>query len=144
MANLIYSALPQPRRPLVYVNSMQTIAQCIDKMIQDNIGALVVLEGKEVLGVVSERDIVRACLDHNLDLYKTTASEIVYRDVSFLNLFDTVEKAMEVITQTKRRHVLVEENNELVAILSIGDLLYYLLEDKIQLIEQLENYIHTY
>lgn len=144
MANLIYSALPEPRRPIVYVHSKVTVAQCIDMMIKNHIGALVVREGEHVLGLVSERDIINACLHHNLDLNKTTAADVVYRDVSFLNLFDTVEKAMEVITNTKRRHVLVEEQGELVAILSIGDLLYHLLEDKTYIIEQLENYIHTY
>ncbi|WP_232220691.1 CBS domain-containing protein [Legionella tunisiensis] len=63
--------------------------------------------------------------------------------MSVLNLFDPIEDAMETITKTKRRHVLVAEQGNLVAILSIGDLLFHLLEDKTRVIEQLESYIHT-
>ncbi|KTD30188.1 MULTISPECIES: cyclic nucleotide-binding/CBS domain-containing protein [Legionella] len=144
MAHLIYSALPQPRRPIVYVNPKITVAQCIDIMIKENIGAVVVFEGKNLMGMVTERDIVRSCLQQALDPNKATAADVVYTDVSVLNLFDPVEKAMETITETKRRHVLIEENGEIVAILSIGDLLFHLLEDKTRVIEQLENYIHTY
>lgn len=144
MADLIYSVLPQPRRPIVYVSPKVTVAQCVEMMTKQDIGALVVSDDEKLIGMVTERDVIRACLHRGLDLHKTMADDIVYSDVSVLNLFDTVEKAMEVITQTKRRHVLVAEHGELVAILSIGDLLFHLLEDKIRVIEQLENYIHTY
>lgn len=144
MAQLIYSALPQPRRPIVYVHSKLSVAQCIDIMNKQNIGALVIRDEDKLIGLVSERDIVRALLHQNFDLHKTTAQEIAYTKVSILELSDPLEKAMEVITNTKRRHVLIAEEGELIAILSIGDLLFYLLEDKMRVIEQLENYIHTY
>jgi CBS domain-containing protein len=144
MTQLIYSALPHPRRPIVYVQSGISVAQCIDRMTKQNIGALVVRDDDVLIGMVTERDIVRAILKSDFDLQMTTAMDIAYTDVSILNITDPLEKAMEVITNTKRRHVLVEEEGNLVAILSIGDLLFYLLEDQTRVIEQLENYIHTY
>jgi CBS domain-containing protein len=143
MAHLIYSVLHQPRRPIVYVNPEATVAQCVDKMNKEDIGALVVRD-EDIIGMVTERDVIRSCLHRRLDPQKATAADIVFTAVSVLNLFDPVEKAMEIITKTKRRHVLVAEHGELVAILSIGDLLFHLLEDKTRVIEQLENYIHTY
>lgn len=144
MTQLIYSALPQPRRPIVFVDAKTSVSQCIALMIEENIGALVVRNNEEVIGIISERDVVRSCVHHELNPHKITAADIAYADVSLLELNDPLEKAMETITSTKRRHVLVREANELVAILSIGDLLFYLLEDKTRVIEQLENYIHTY
>lgn len=141
MTQLIYSALPQPRRTLVSVPPDLSISQCINIMIKDNIGALVVLNDNEIMGILSERDIVRTCIREDFDLDKTTALDVAYSDFSLLNLNDPVEMAMEVITKTKRRHVLVTEDEELVAILSIGDLLFFLLEDKTRVIEHLENYI---
>ena len=144
MTQLIYSALPQPKRPIVYIHSKVSVSQCVDMMTKQNIGALVVRDNDELIGMLSERDIVRACVDPAFDLFKTTAGDIVFADVSVLNLNDPLELAMEVITKTKRRHVLVAEEGELVAILSIGDCLFHLLEDKTRVIEQLENYIHTY
>ncbi|MBA3536195.1 MAG: CBS domain-containing protein [Tatlockia sp.] len=144
MTQLIYSALPEPRRPLVSVPPVVSVSQCIDMMTKQNIGALVVLDEDEIIGIVSERDIVRASLKKDFNLYTTTALDVAYSDFSVLNLNDPVERAMEVITSTKRRHVLVSEEGDLVAILSIGDLLFFLLEEKTRVIEQLENYIHTY
>ncbi|KTC85365.1 MULTISPECIES: CBS domain-containing protein [Legionella] len=144
MAHLIYSALSEPRRPIVYVSPKTTVSQCIKLMIKENIGAVVVLERNNLIGMVTERDIVRSCLYRDLDPLKTTVADVAFSNISVLNLFDPIEKAMETITETKRRHVLIEENGKLVAILSIGDLLFHLLEDKIRVIEQLENYIHTY
>jgi CBS domain-containing protein len=68
MTQLIYSALPQPRRPLVSVPPVVSVSQCIDMMTKQNIGALVVLDEGEIVGIVSEREIVRACLKKDFDL----------------------------------------------------------------------------
>ncbi len=146
MAHLIYSALPQPRRPIVYVHPHVTVSQCVEVMTKQDIGALVLRDEitHKIIGMVTERDVLRSCLHYGLDPDKARAVDIAYVDFSVLNLFDPVEKAMEIITKTKRRHVLVSDEGELVAILSIGDLLFHLLEDKTRVIEQLENYIHTY
>ncbi|WP_028387554.1 CBS domain-containing protein [Legionella fairfieldensis] len=143
MTHLIYSALPQPRPPVIYIHSQASVAQCVEMMSKKDIGALVVQDGKDLLGMVTERDIVRNCVNQGLDAYRTTAADIAYSEVSILSLFDPVEKAMEVITRTRRRHVLVAEHDEIVAILSIGDVLFHLLEDKARVIEQLENYIQV-
>lgn len=144
MAHLIYSALPHPTRSITFVASDTSVAQCVEIMTTQDIGALVIREDNTLLGIVSERDIVRGCLFKKLNPEKTRAIEVAYVNVSILSVNDPIEKAMEIMTNTKRRHVLIEDNKELVAILSIGDLLFHLLEDKAKLIEQLENYIHTY
>ena len=144
MASLIHSILPVPRHPIIYTHPDVSVAQCVSIMVQHNIGALVVTDDDNLLGILSERDIVRALVNEGLSLTSTTASDIMCADVSVLKSSDVVEKAMEVITYTKRRHILVSEEGKLIAILSIGDLLLNLLEDKTRVIEQLENYIHTY
>ncbi|MGQ3889356.1 CBS domain-containing protein [Legionella sp. CNM-1927-20] len=143
MANLIYSILPKPRRPIVYIEPAFTVMDCVNLMVTKDIGALVVHDGTELLGLVSERDIVRDCLHRGLDPRQATAADIVYKNVSVLDVNDTIEKAMEVITVTKRRHILINEDNKLVAIISIGDVLFSLIEDKSRLIEHLEAYIHS-
>ena len=144
MSYLIHSILPQPRRPIAIVHPDVSVAQCVDMMVQDDIGALVVSDDINMLGIVSERDIVRALVYKGLPAETTTAADILYSEVSVLAPHDTVEKAMQIITYTKRRHILVAEEGSLIAIISIGDILLKLLEDKAQVIEQLENYIHTY
>lgn len=144
MAHLIYSVLPYPRRDIVYVGPQLSVADCVELMIAQNIGALVVRSDEhKLIGMVTERDIVRMCVAPDVDPKKTTAGDIAWLDVSILQSNDPVEKAMETITVTKRRHVLVADNGELVAILSIGDLLFHMLDDKTRVIEHLENYIHS-
>ncbi len=144
MANLIHSILPRPRHPITYVNPDVSVAQCVAIMIQHNIGAVVVGDDDNVLGILSERDVVRELVHKGASPATTPASDILHADVSVLQSSDTVEMAMEVITYTKRRHILVAENNKIIAILSIGDILFNLLEDKKRVIAHLENYIHTY
>lgn len=143
MTQLIYSALPQPRRPIIYVHPEMKVSECIKIMAQENIGALVVQEGKKLVGIIGERDIVRGSMQEGFDFHQTKVADLLWSDVSILDLFEPLEKAMETITKTKRRHVLVSEQGNLVAILSIGDLLFHLLEDKTRVIEHLENYIYS-
>lgn len=144
MANLIHSILPEPRRPYIYTHPDVTVAQCVATMVQENIGALVVTDDENILGIVSERDVIRTLVHKGLSPTTTKVSDIMHADVTVLESSDTVEKAMAAITYTKRHHILVSEDGKIIAILSIGDLLFNLLEDKSRVIEQLENYIHTY
>ncbi|AWN74806.1 CBS domain-containing protein [Legionella anisa] len=146
MADLIHNALPSPKRKIMYIHPDDSVRKSIDMMTEHDIGALVVVDNdNQLVGIVSERDIVRSCLHKCINLETGKVSDVVYRDVTILSPNDVVEKAMQAMTATKRRHVLIrDENNEFVAILSIGDLLYHILEDKLRVIEQLENYIHTY
>ena len=144
MANLIYSILPEPRRPIVYIHPDVSVAQCVAIMVHDNIGALVVTDDENILGIVSERDVVRSLVHKGLSPASTTVSDILHADIAVLSTSETVERAMEEITYTKRRYLLVAEDGQIIALLSIGDLLFHLLEDKTRVIEQLENYIHTY
>lgn len=146
MADLIHSVLPRPRRDIAYIHPEESIRKCIDLMIELDIGAVVVVdEHKKLLGMVSERDIVRSCLHQCVNLETGKVADVVYKDVTILSSNDVVEKAMQAMTKTKRRHVLIrDEGDEFIAILSIGDLLFHLLEDKARTIEHLENYIHTY
>lgn len=144
MAQLIHNVLPMPPRKIIYIHPHDSMEECIKTMVELDIGALVVVDNdRNLVGMVTERDIVRS-LYKGFNLHTTKAKDISFSPVTILSPHDVIEKAMQAITETKRRHVLICEENERVAILSIGDLLYYLLEDKTRVIEQLENYIHTY
>lgn len=143
MANIIYSILPQPRRPITYIHPDISVAQCIEIMVQENIGALVVTDDDNIQGIISERDIILALDNNQLSLDSIKASDILHAETTVLQSSDTVEMAMKAITYTKRRHVLVAEDGKIIAILSIGDLLLHLHENSARVIEQLESYIHA-
>lgn len=143
MTDLIHNVLPQSPRPIAYIYPDDSVKECVAKMVELDIGALVVLDDSEQLqGIVSERDIVRSCLAKS-SLEHAKACDIAFKDVTILSPHDPIEKAMQVMTATKRRHILIRDNNALIAILSIGDLLHHMLEDKARVIEHLEHYIHN-
>lgn len=146
MADLIHSALPTPRRQISYIHPDDSIRKCIDMMSTLDIGALVVVDKRDrLIGIVSERDIVRSCLHRCISLETGTVADVVHKEVTILSPNDTVEMAMQAMTTTKRRHILIrDEQEQFVAILSIGDLLYHVLDDKNRTIEHLEKYIYTY
>lgn len=144
MAYLIHNVLPNPPRKIACIGHDESVQQCVNQMAVLNIGALMVVdEHQRLMGLVSERDVLRGCIQKGLDPKKTNVSAIVCSDVAVLSPHDTVEKAMQVITDTKRRHILIQEHNEFIAILSIGDLLCHLLEDKARVIAHLEHYINS-
>lgn len=143
MTNLISSILPKPPRSLHYISADLSVEESIKLMVEKDIGALVVQGNNQIIGILSERDIVRACLKKNLPLQTTSAGEICYRSFIALSSDEPIEKAMKMITSTKRRHLLVIDNDQVIDILSIGDLLFNVLEEKSRTIEHLENYIHT-
>lgn len=145
MAELLHSVIPEPRREIVYIHPEDSIRKCIDLMSDLDIGALVVVdEHDNLVGMVSERDIVRSCLHQCVSMDKGKVSDVVFKEVTILSPHDVVEKAMQAMTKTKRRHILIrDEKGDFIAIVSIGDLLYHLLDNKARIIEHLENYIHT-
>jgi CBS domain-containing protein len=142
MSNLIYTILPKPMREIVSIHPDLTVSQCLEIMVSRSIGALVVTDDDNLMGIVSERDIVWGLLHNKMEIMNKPASDILWANVAVLKPTDTVETAMVVITKTKRRHVLIAEEGKLIAIVSIGDILCSLLDEKDRVIEHLENYIH--
>ena len=144
MAHLIHNVLPTPRREIAYITFNDSVRNCVKKMAALEIGALVVVDDDhQFMGIVSERDLVRAAVNKNIHLESASVSEVYFPDVTILSPHDAVEKAMQAMIDTKRRHVLIKDKGEFIAIISIGDLLYHLLEDKSRQIEHLEQYIHN-
>lgn len=144
MAHLIHNVIPTPRREIAYIDHNDSVKNCVKKMVALEIGALVVLDNdKKIMGIVSERDLVRAAGNKEIHLDNASVSEVYFKEVTILSPHDVVEKAMQAMIDTKRRHVLIRDKGEFIAIISIGDLLYHLLDDKTRVIEHLENYIHN-
>lgn len=143
MADILAAVLPKPRRELIFVFPDVSVEQCCDLMIQRDIGALVVMDDTNIQGIVSERDLVRKCLVCQSDTSQLKASDVMYSNTSILSIEETVEQAMDAMTTTKRRHLLVEEDGNVVAIVSQGDILFYMLKQSQHTVDQLERYIYS-
>src|SRR5688572_12651721 len=103
MSNLIYSILPDPLRSIMQVHPDTDIIQCIELMASHKIGALVVTDDENLLGILSERDIVWGLHKFQNNLTDKKASDLMNANVAVLKPTDTVETAMAIMIETKRR-----------------------------------------
>ena len=106
-----------------------------------NIGALVVMEGNKVCGIISERDYARKVILLDRGSRDTDVSEIMTADVKTITRDRTVSECMTTITEEHIRHLPVVENEELVGLISVGDIVKAVIAEQAFLIQQLEQYI---
>jgi CBS domain-containing protein len=107
-----------------------TVQQICDLLTGKRIGAAVVVGAAgEVIGVVSERDVVQAVSEHGPGALTRSIDEVMTRKVVTCRLTDTSEALMELMTRERFRHVPVVEGGRLVGIVSIGDIVKRRIED---------------
>jgi CBS domain-containing protein len=113
------------------------------KLLADrDVGAVLVMDGARLLGIVSERDYARKVALKGKTAGDTLVSEIMTREVVFVTPNQTNEECMALMTGKHLRHLPVMENDRVVGVLSIGDLVKDAISEQQFIIEQLEHYIH--
>ena len=128
---------------VITVSPDATVREMLMLLGQHNVGALVVSsDGKRVEGIVSERDVVRRLTD-NERLLDATVSEIMTTDVHTCDGAHQVNDLMQVMTERRIRHVPVMNGDELVGIISIGDVVKNRMQELEFERDQLDNYVHT-
>ena len=129
---------------IVSIEPTATLATAVKTLTQHKIGALVVLgPDRRVIGIVSERDIVRALADQGAEALTKPLSQVMTRKVATCTQADTVGMIMEQMTSGKFRHVPVVEQDQLVGIISIGDVVKHRLWEMEQESTALRDYIQT-
>ncbi len=128
----------------VTVGPDDTVFTALTLLAQFDIGALLVLEHGKLVGIFSERDYARKIVLKGKASKETLVREIMSDKVSCVTLKQTVEECMALMTNKHIRHLpVIGENNEVLGILSIGDLVKEVISDQQFTIEQLVSYIHT-
>jgi CBS domain-containing protein len=118
-----------------------TVFNALNIMAEKNVGALVVTEGKKVIGMFSERDYARKVILRGKSSKELTVAEIMTTNVLFVTPDNTVEECMALMTEKHVRHLPVLENDALVGLVSIGDVVKQIISDKNFRIKELERYI---
>lgn len=98
------------------------VPQVVARMSEYNVGALPVLDAGRIIGIVSERDVVRRLHEDGADLLGRTAADIMTADVTTCSPRDAAVELAQVMTEGRFRHLPVVENGRMVGIVSIGDL----------------------
>jgi len=110
-------------------------------MAEQDIGALVVIEEGQIVGIMSERDYARKVILKGASSRETPVSEIMSKKVVFVRPEQTIEECMALMTQKRCRHLPVMNGDEMVGLVSIGDAVKAIIAEKEFMISQLENYI---
>ncbi len=118
-----------------------SVFAALQLMADKNIGALPVLDDGGLCGIVSERDYARKIGLSDRSLYTTPVSDIMTRSVLVVRPEQSIDECMALMTKKRHRHFPVIDNNELVGIISIGDVVKAVISDQAFLLGQLESYI---
>src|SRR5712692_3534275 len=110
-------------------------------MVDKGIGALMVMEGEKVVGVISERDYARKDTLEGRSSRTTQVREIMTTHVLYARPDQNIEECMAVMTEKRVRHLPVMEEEQLVGVISIGDLVKSIITEQKFIMEQLERYI---
>jgi CBS domain-containing protein len=118
-----------------------TVYDALKLMADKNVGAVLVLDSGNLVGILSERDYARKVVLQGRTPVDTPAREIMTDRVICVRPQETVEECMALMTEKKVRHLPVLEENELIGVISIGDVVKSTIAQKEFIIEQLEHYI---
>ena len=117
------------------------LSAAIKTLAERKIGAVLVMSQDRVEGILSERDIVRVLGERGAAVLDEPVSAVMTRKVVSCKQADTVAAIMEMMTSGKFRHLPVVENDTVLGVLSIGDLVKWVISDQEHTIAQLQNYI---
>lgn len=141
MAKTVKNLLESKSREVWTIGPGDLVYDAIVKMAAKQIGALAVVEGGRVVGIITERDYARKVIIQNKSSKSTTVREIMTERVIYVQPNQKIEECMALMTEKRIRHLPVIGGDKLVGIISIGDVVKEIISEKEFLIDQLTRYI---
>ncbi len=137
----VETLLEQKGEPLEAVSPQTSIMDAIECMNRRQIGSILVMEGERLAGIFTERDVLTRVVPRGLDCKRTPVAEVMTRQPVVISPELTVQEAMMVVTDTRKRHLPVVQDNRVVGLVSIGDLTRWLVRDQQRTIDGLFDYV---
>ena len=137
----VWDVLAVKGRLVVAIGPDDHVLAAIALMADKSIGAVLVMRGEELVGIISERDYARKIILKGRSSAETAVWEIMSSPVTSVGLDDTVSACMMTMTEKRVRHLPVVDQGRVVGVLSIGDLVKSVIEEQQREIAQLQRYI---
>lgn len=141
MTTVLQIIKTKPNQEVLSVRPDQTVFEAIELMSEKNVGALLVMEGEGVVGIVTERDYARKVILAGRSSRQTPVREIMSSPVRCVPPETKNEECMALMTEHRLRHLPVQDGDTLLGVVSIGDLVKDIISQQKFIIEQLEHYI---
>jgi CBS domain-containing protein len=131
----------KPSQVIHVIGAHDSVYDAVEKMAEHNIGALLVMDGEKIAGIVTERDYARKIALAGRSSKDTPVSAVMTAQVLCVGSQQTTEECMAIMTENRVRHLPVIDKGKLVGLVSIGDLVKAIISEQKFIIEQLEHYI---
>ena len=142
MKNLVSQILKSKGDKVWSIAPQETVYKALQLMSEKDLGALLVIDKGKVVGLFSERDYARKVILKGKSSKNTNVSELMTKEVLFVDPGTSVEDCMSLMTEKRIRHLPVMEKKQLVGLVTQGDVVKQLIADQKFENEQLERYIH--
>ena len=126
---MIKNILASKGDAVITIGVFESVSDAMDTMVEHNIAALVVTDGAKVLGVISERNILKAISDGGVSILNAPVGHLVTDRLVTISPEETTRRVMQLMTHSRIRHLPVLENGRLAGIVSVGDIVKYRLEE---------------
>lgn len=124
-----------------FVGPQATVFDAVKLMSEKGVGALLVMEGEKLVGIITERDYARKVILEGKSSRQTPVKDVMTKRVLWVAPERTIEECMALMTEKRVRHLPVVDNTRVIGIVSIGDLIKVIIADQQIIIDQLQNYI---
>lgn len=133
--------LEQKTEPLETISPRASVSDAIARMNDRRIGSVVVMDGERLVGIFTERDVLTRVVPNRLDPTVIPVGEVMTRQPITIAPTTTIEEAMLIVSDTRRRHLPVVQGGRVLGMISIGDLTRFVVRDQKRTIDDLIDYV---